>query len=85
MLDNRGSMDARLATQMGITQILEKDYRPSDIQAVRNEYNSGHGHKVFATKEGLYDRIHLYAAQIKGFLIGCAAEAMIIVIFSVIN
>jgi tetrahydromethanopterin S-methyltransferase subunit F len=85
MFNNSSSLDARLATQMGIREIPGKDGRPSEIQAVGNENSIRHGHGIFATKEGLYNRFHLNAAQIQGFLIGCVAEAMIIVIFSVIN
>jgi hypothetical protein len=89
MLDNGSSiMDARLATQMGMKEFLEKDDRPSEIQAVENQIVNypRRGHGFLATKEGLYNRIHLNAAQVRSFLFGCVAEAMVIVvIFSVIN
>jgi hypothetical protein len=57
MLDNSGSMDARIATQMGMTDALRKD---RTTQTNGNDYNDiRHGHTVVAAKGGLFNRFIL--------------------------
>jgi hypothetical protein len=56
MLDNSGSLDARIATQMGMTEVLRKD-KPFEIQTTRNDYNQRHEHA--SAKGGLFSRLNL--------------------------
>jgi hypothetical protein len=58
MLDNSGSLDARIATQMGMTEVLRKD-KPFEIQTARNDYNQRHEHAPVAAKGGLFSRFNL--------------------------
>jgi hypothetical protein len=58
MLDNSGSMDARIATQMGMTEALRKD---RNLQAVGGDYyDTRHGHATVAAKRGLFNRFILH-------------------------
>jgi hypothetical protein len=51
-------MDARIATQMGMTEALRKD---RTTQTNGNDYNDiRHGHTLVAAKGGLFNRLILH-------------------------
>jgi hypothetical protein len=57
MLDNSSRMDARIATQMGMTEALKKD--GAQREAGSGYYDKRHGQAV-TTRSGLFKRLILH-------------------------
>lgn len=82
MVDNSGRMDARLATHMGMTEVLDRDEMAYKGQTEGSGFDSNNGHNVETAKVSLRKKFYLDAARIEAFITGCATIVMLLVIYN---